>query len=112
MSILNVSLPMYTAIGGAVAAMRSRKRDRLGTVMIGAGAGLVAGMVLRRAVGGAQGSVAGMHPLHPAHPYNNGQTALNGMGATQPEPPWYKNPMWILVGVGVLGTAMNLSGGR
>jgi hypothetical protein len=41
------------------------------------------------------------------HPYNNGRRALDGclpcagLGA-RAEPPWYKNPMLILVGVAVL----------
>lgn len=41
----------------------------------------------------------GMHPLHPNHPYNNGHSAL---GDTREETPWYKNPLWILAGAGVL----------
>ncbi len=48
-----------------------------------------------------------MHPLHPAHPYNNGHKTLGaccglrGLGA-EPSTPWYKNPMWLLAGVGAL----------
>ena len=44
-----------------------------------------------------------MHPLHPVHPYNNGYRTLGAccqLGATGPEPVWYKNPLWLLAGVG------------
>ncbi len=51
-----------------------------------------------------------MHPQHPQHPYNNGyktlgatcrNAQLQGLGA-EAEPAWYKSPLWIVVGVGVL----------
>lgn len=45
-----------------------------------------------------------MHPQHPMHPLNNGQSAMGGclpcagLGARQPEPPWYKNPLLLILG--------------
>jgi hypothetical protein len=78
---------------------RQGARDRAVSYALGGAAAAVAFQAIEPAL--HPGAGLGMHPLHPGHPYNNGHSALGGLGQ-EPGEPWYKSPIVILGGIGLV----------
>jgi hypothetical protein len=116
---MKVIIPVGAAVAGAVLTNETTKvvgsteKEAKALAVGGAVIGALGGIwwVSRQVASGppvVRISGLGMHPSHPMHPYRNGQSAMGclpclGLGARNPDTtPWYKSPLWIVAGVGLL----------